>query len=89
MPKIRDLGLIATPNGWEIHFGGNGGYHPRIADQLASNLCTSEVFALVEKLLFLYSSHAPAKTRSARFMEDFGKTKLLQLLKEDLRFAFL
>ena len=75
-PKVRDLGFVASKKGWSLYFGGNGGNHPRIGDEIGSGLREQEVFDLAEKCLILYGNEARKNTRTARFMERFGIEKI-------------
>lgn len=79
-PKLKDIGLIATPHGWEVHFGGNSGYHPRIALQVAKGLSEQETCQLVEHLISLYLSKGRKGYRTSRFVETFGETAILKYL---------
>jgi len=65
----RDIGIMGTPNGWTLLFGGNNGTRPRFGDILAKNLSTADVQDLVSRLLDYYQLNARSKERSARFME--------------------
>jgi len=67
--QTRDIGILGTPNGWTLFFGGNSGTRPRFGDLLAKNLSTDEVLDLMSRLLEYYGTHAKPKERTARFME--------------------
>lgn len=84
MPKIRDLGIIATHHGWELHFGGNGGYSPRIAEFLADHLTSEQLLHHISVVLELYSLNANQRERSARFIERFGVKNFVNLYKSSL-----
>ena len=38
----KDVGVIATENGWNLYVGGNGGFRPRHAELLAADLDTGD-----------------------------------------------
>ena len=80
----RDIGIVATPNGWTVFFGGNAGTRPRFGDLIARDLSTDEAVDCAERLAGYYRSHAKPHERTARFMERIGieplKSELLSLL---------
>jgi NAD(P)H-nitrite reductase large subunit len=80
----RDIGLVATPNGWTVFFGGNAGTRPRFGDLIARNLTAEEAVDCVQRLAEYYQNHAKPHERTARFMERTGietlKSELLSLI---------
>jgi NAD(P)H-nitrite reductase large subunit len=76
----RDIGIIATPKGWTILFGGNAGTRPRFGDLIARDLTSDEVIDCALRLAEYYRSHAKPHERTARFMERTG----IELLKSEL-----
>ena len=80
----RDIGMMATPKGWTIFFGGIAGTRPRFGDLVARDLTASEAVDCAERLLQYYRSHAKPHERTARFMERTGieslESELLSLL---------
>ncbi len=80
----RDIGIVATPKGWTIFFGGNAGTRPRFGDLVARDLTSHEVVDCTQRLAEYYRSHANPHERTARFMERIGidtlKSELLTLL---------
>jgi len=79
-PKLRDIGLIGTQKGWEIHFGGNGGYHPRIALQVGAGLTEKEVLLKISQLLSVYRLHGQAGQRTSRFLDFFGEDRFINVI---------
>jgi NAD(P)H-nitrite reductase large subunit len=81
---IRDIGLIGTPKGWTVVFGGNSGRRPSPAALIAENLSTGDALDLVSRLLEYYRKNANPKERTARFLERTGmdrmRSELLTLL---------
>ncbi len=69
---VRDVGLLGTPKGWTVIFGGNSGGRPRIGDTVATDLKKEEALDLVRRLLDYYRKHAKPGERTARFMERVG-----------------
>lgn len=76
----RDIGIIATPKGWTIFFGGNAGTRPRFGDLIARDLISHDAVDCVQRLAEYYRDHAMPHERTARFMERIG----LDTLKSDL-----
>jgi NAD(P)H-nitrite reductase large subunit len=76
----RDIGIMATPKGWTIFFGGNAGTRPRFGDFIARDLTSNEVVDCTRRLAEYYRSHANPHERTARFMERIG----IDTLKSEL-----
>jgi NAD(P)H-nitrite reductase large subunit len=72
----RDIGMVATPNGWTVFFGGNAGTRPRFGDPVARDLTAGEVVDCAQRLAQYYGSHAKPHERTARFMERIGMDSL-------------
>ena len=72
----RDIGVIATPKGWTILFGGNAGTRPRFGDLVARDLTADEALDCAQRLAGYYRSHAKPHERTARFMERIGSESL-------------
>jgi NAD(P)H-nitrite reductase large subunit len=76
----RDIGIMATPKGWTVFFGGNAGTRPRFGDLIARDLTSTEVVDCARRLAEYYRSHANPHERTARFMERI----VIELLKSEL-----
>ncbi|WP_328299131.1 nitrite reductase large subunit NirB [Streptomyces sp. NBC_00435] len=68
----KDIGVIATANGWNLYVSGNGGATPRHADLLASDLDTAELFALIDRFLMYYIRTGERLERTAAWLERLG-----------------
>ncbi|MCY0927318.1 nitrite reductase large subunit NirB [Streptomyces sp. H27-H1] len=68
----KDIGVIATANGWNLYVSGNGGATPRHADLLASNLDTAELFAMIDRFLMYYIRTGERLERTAAWIERLG-----------------
>lgn len=77
---VRDIGVIGKNKGWILTFGGNSGNRPRIADIIAENISSDEVFRLMRLCLDYYRDNARKKERTARFIERVGIETLRQQL---------
>ncbi|WP_029898745.1 sulfite reductase [Desulfohalovibrio reitneri] len=79
---VRDIGLVATPSGWRVIFGGNAGFKPRVGDVVAEKVTADEALDIVRKLLDFYAREGKPKQRTARFAEKVG----LDALRRAARF---
>ncbi|MFE9561110.1 nitrite reductase large subunit NirB [Streptomyces sp. NPDC006487] len=68
----KDIGVIATANGWNLYVSGNGGATPRHADLLASDLDTAELFALIDRFLMYYIRTGERLERTSAWLERLG-----------------
>jgi NAD(P)H-nitrite reductase large subunit len=76
----RDIGVVGTPGGWSVFFGGNAGTRPRFGDLIARDLSASEAVDCAVRLAGYYRDHARQHERTARFMERTG----MDVLRSDL-----
>ena len=65
----KDVGVIATDNGWNVYVGGNGGFTPRHAQLFAEDLSTEEVFRTIDRFLMYYVRTADRLQRTAVWVE--------------------
>lgn len=69
---IKDLGLIASPRGWNIMVGGNGGSKPRLSVRLIEDVPTNEeALAMVDKVLQWFKEKNQ-RSRLGKYIEDVG-----------------
>jgi NAD(P)H-nitrite reductase large subunit len=76
----RDIGIVATPTGWTVFFGGNAGTRPRFVDLIARDIAANEAVDCARRLAGYYRDHAKPHERTARLMERIG----IDLLKSEL-----
>ncbi|WP_433080770.1 nitrite reductase large subunit NirB [Dactylosporangium sp. CA-052675] len=81
----KDFGIIATDQGWNLYVGGNGGFRPRHADLLASDLSTQELIRVVDRFLMFYIRTADRLQRTAAWIEGLegGLDYLRSVIVED------
>ncbi|MER7275324.1 nitrite reductase large subunit NirB [Dactylosporangium sp. NPDC000244] len=81
----KDFGIIATDQGWNLYVGGNGGFRPRHADLLASDLSTEELIRVVDRFLMFYIRTADRLQRTAAWIEGLegGLDYLRAVIVED------
>lgn len=66
----KDVGVIATEQGWNLYVGGNGGFQPAHAQLLASDLDDETLLRYIDRYLMYYIRTADRLQRTARWMED-------------------
>lgn len=66
----KDVGVIATEQGWNMYVGGNGGFQPAHAQLLASDLDDETLIQYIDRYLMYYIRTADRLQRTARWMED-------------------
>ncbi|MFC7306204.1 nitrite reductase large subunit NirB [Streptomyces monticola] len=81
----KDIGVIATANGWNLYVCGNGGTTPRHADLLAADLDAAGLFRLIDRFLMYYVREAERLERTSAWLErlDGGIEHLREVLVED------
>lgn len=68
--QSKDIGVIATENGWNLYVCGNGGMTPRHATLLASDLTTDRLVQLVDRFVGYYVRTADRLQRTARWLDS-------------------
>ncbi|WP_127793687.1 nitrite reductase large subunit NirB [Agromyces sp. LHK192] len=66
----KDVGVIATDQGWNMYVGGNGGFQPAHAQLLASDLDDETLLKYIDRYIMYYVRTADRLQRTARWMED-------------------
>ena len=66
----KDVGVIATDNGWNLYVGGNGGFTPKHAQLLAEDLDTETLVRTIDRFLMYYIRTADRLQRTAMWVED-------------------
>jgi nitrite reductase (NADH) large subunit len=66
----KDVGVIATDQGWNVYVGGNGGFTPRHAQLLAEDLDTETLVRTIDRFLMYYVRTADRLQRTAVWVED-------------------
>lgn len=68
--QSKDIGVIATENGWNLYVCGNGGMKPRHADLFATDLDTATLVAYIDRILMFYVRTADRLQRTSVWMES-------------------
>ncbi|MEZ4267500.1 MAG: nitrite reductase large subunit NirB [Myxococcota bacterium] len=67
--QSKDVGIIATQEGYNLYVGGNGGLQPRHAELLATDLDEATLVRTIDRFLMLYIRSADRLMRTARWVE--------------------
>ncbi|WP_428775883.1 nitrite reductase large subunit NirB [Vibrio sp.] len=83
--QSKDIGVIATENGWNLYICGNGGMRPRHADLFASDLDKQQLITLIDRVLMFYIKTADRLQRTSTWMDNLegGIDYLKQVVVED------
>ncbi|MEU5406023.1 nitrite reductase large subunit NirB [Nocardia asteroides] len=65
----KDVGVIATENGWNLYVGGNGGLTPKHAVLLAGELDDETLIKYIDRYLMFYIRTADRLQRTAPWQE--------------------
>ncbi len=68
--QSKDVGIIATENGWNLYVCGNGGMKPRHADLLATDLDRETLIKYIDRFLMFYVKTADRLQRTATWMNN-------------------
>jgi len=66
----KDVGVIATENGWNLYVCGNGGMKPRHADLFATGLDKETLIKYIDRFLSFYVRTADRLQRTSVWMEN-------------------
>lgn len=67
--QSKDVGIIATENGWNLYVCGNGGMKPRHADLFATDLDTPTLIKYIDRFLMFYVRTADRLQRTSTWFE--------------------
>ncbi|RNL79991.1 nitrite reductase large subunit NirB [Nocardioides marmorisolisilvae] len=81
----KDVGVIATDNGWNLYVGGNGGFTPRHAELFAEDLDTETLIRTIDRFLMYYVRTADRLQRTAPWVEahEGGIEAIREVIMED------
>jgi nitrite reductase (NADH) large subunit len=68
--QSKDVGVIATENGWNLYICGNGGMRPRHADLFASDLDSETLIKYIDRFFMFYVRTAEKLQRTSVWMEN-------------------
>lgn len=83
--QSKDIGIIATENGWNLYVCGNGGMKPRHADLFATDLDDETLIKYIDRVLMFYIKTGDRLQRTSVWMENMegGLDYLKQVVVED------
>jgi nitrite reductase (NADH) large subunit len=83
--QSKDIGVIATENGWNLYVCGNGGMRPRHGDLFATDLNDEQLVSTIDRVLMFYVRTADRLQRTSVWMENLegGLDYLKQVVLED------
>jgi nitrite reductase (NADH) large subunit len=70
--QSKDIGVIATENGWNLYVGGNGGFRPRHADLLVTDVDTATLVRTIDRFIMFYIRTADRLQRTAGWVESLS-----------------
>lgn len=77
--QSKDIGVIATENGWNLYVCGNGGMRPRHADLFATDLDDATLIQYIDRILMFYVQTADRLQRTSVWLESLeGGLEYLQ-----------
>jgi nitrite reductase (NADH) large subunit len=81
----KDVGVIATEQGWNLYVGGNGGFNPKHAQLLAGDLDEETLIRYVDRFLMFYIRTADRLQRTAPWIESLegGLDHLREVVCDD------
>ncbi|QTJ69038.1 nitrite reductase large subunit [Rhodococcus sp. ZPP] len=81
----KDVGVIATENGWNLYVGGNGGQSPKHAQLLAGGLDDETLVRYIDRYLMFYIRTADRLQRTAPWVDSLegGLEHLKAVVCED------
>ncbi|TVZ39909.1 nitrite reductase (NADH) large subunit [Alteromonadaceae bacterium 2753L.S.0a.02] len=68
--QSKDVGVIATENGWNLYVCGNGGMKPRHADLFASGIDDETLIKYIDRFLMFYVRTADRLQRTSVWMDN-------------------
>jgi nitrite reductase (NADH) large subunit len=83
--RSKDFGVIATEHGWNLYVGGNGGFRPRHADLIVTDVSTEALIRTIDRFLMFYIRTADRLQRTAAWIEamEGGLDHLRSVIVDD------
>ena len=83
--QSKDVGVIATENGWNLYLCGNGGMKPRHGDLFATGLDYETMIKYIDRFLMFYVKTADRLQRTSTWMMnlDGGLDYLREVVIDD------
>ncbi|KGJ99376.1 nitrite reductase large subunit NirB [Thalassotalea sp. ND16A] len=83
--QSKDIGVIATENGWNLYVSGNGGMKPRHGDLFATDLDDATLIKYIDRYLMFYVRTADRLQRTSVWLENLegGLEYMQKVVKDD------
>ena len=83
--QSKDVGVIATENGWNLYVAGNGGMRPRHAELFATDLDDETLIRYIDRFLMFYVRTADRLQRTSvwRESQEGGLDYLKEVIIDD------
>ena len=83
--RSKDFGVIATEKGWNLYVGGNGGFNPTHAVELATDLDTETLVKYLDRFLMYYIRTADRLQRTSAWIAslDDGVERVRAVVVDD------
>ncbi len=83
--QSKDIGVIATENGWNLYVAGNGGMRPRHAELFATDLDDETLVRTIDRFLMFYIRTADRLQRTSVWRESLegGLGYLKEVILDD------
>jgi nitrite reductase (NADH) large subunit len=83
--QCKDIGLVATENGYNLYVGGNGGAKPRHAEMLATDIDEATAVKYIDRFMIYYVRTADKLARTAVWLGNLegGIQQLKNVVIED------
>ena len=81
--RSKDVGIIATENGWNLYVGGNGGFTPRHADLFLTDVDTETLVRTIDRFLMFYVFTGERLQRTAPWVEATGLEHIRSVIMDD------
>lgn len=83
--QSKDIGIIATENGWNLYVCGNGGMRPRHAELFATDLDDEALYRTIDRFLMFYVRTADRLQRTSVWRENMegGLDYLKEVILDD------
>lgn len=70
--SFKDIGLVATNDGWKVLVGGHGGGKARIADELVRVEDDVQAMEMIDKIMDFYRANAKKHQRIGAMIDKMG-----------------